>query len=457
MATDQPSNTPDQHMDFDINTDYLQPQKVKKDKDSMATDQPPNTPDKHMDFSINLQPQKVREDKNSMATDSVEDDNVLNLLQDSPKVCSTSPPSEENNQQAYVFCLDESIYDCKKHTGIPQGKAFKLKVYSMSKSSDTDGVMLMDEQFSGAVPLDDLSIESKTIDCQLGETSKTSPQQTCSSSQLSSGINDGKHISKGKHRCKHCGKFFSRKLSVSRHIKNIHSPNPTIYKCELCGKVYKDHANFQQHVNGIHNGVFKYTCKDCGRGYNRLMQYNVHLSTHSGKMLYKCDICSQEFLWKHYLTVHMRQHKGEFPFQCNQCEKKFHSSSRLINHKRTHVKYKELIKTKQCKFCSKKFETKRDVANHERVHTGEKTFCCTTCNRSYASKSALREHEKTHGERDIVCPVCEKTFYKTFVLKEHMKIHTQEMPFMCQFCAKRYRYGSNFRAHERMCAKSHSV
>ncbi|XP_072048333.1 uncharacterized protein [Amphiura filiformis] len=414
------------------NTDYQQEEEVDKD-------------------SLHLHVQPGRE---LVQKEEASETSVINQMQNSQMLGITLP---QCNQEAFIFCLDDSIYECKNHANVSD-KPLKLKIYSMSKSDETDVLVVMNERFSGTIPMECTLSEPETdTTAEPGGSSGIKyPPKYPDTSTPSTTSDEKKQTSKGRHLCEHCGKNFTRKLSVSRHIKNVHSGSQKQYKCHVCDKVYKDYSNFQQHVNGKHKGIFKYTCANCGKGYNRLMQFKVHMSTHTGKMLFKCEICSEEFLWKHYLTVHMRKHRGEFPFQCDQCEKKFHSSSRLVNHKRTHVEFKELIKKKQCVFCNKKFETKRDLDNHERVHTGAKAFSCNLCERAYTSKSALKEHLKTHGERDIACPVCEKTFHKMFVFKEHMKIHTQEMPFMCQFCAKRYRYGSNFRAHEKNCARRHN-
>ena len=353
------------------------------------------------------------------------------------------------NQKALVFCLEESLNECRNNVDFVD-RPFKVKVFALSTTNDSkEGKVsvFMKEVVQGMI----LPTNSVT---DSNESSKQFiPDSDTVSKSPASGLNKNQDLYKSgcNHSCRHCGKLFTRKVSVMRHIQRIHSSTETKLHCQTCSKSYKDRNSYKQHVRTKHNGIFRYTCKECGKGCNRLMDYKVHLSTHTGKKLFKCDICSEEFLWKHYLTVHKRKHAGDFPFHCDKCSAKFHDSSRLIHHKRTHEQCKELFKKHQCKFCKKKFEAKRDVDNHERTHTGDKPFSCTICDKAYTAKSSLKEHMKTHGEKALLCPVCKKGFHKTFILKEHMKVHTEEMPFVCQFCAKRYRYGSNLRVHEKSC------
>jgi len=53
------------------------------------------------------------------------------------------------------------------------------------------------------------------------------------------------------------------------------------------------------------------------------------------------------------------------------------------------------------------------------------------------------------NEKPYECDVCEKRFRQSGSLKIHKRIHTNEKPFECHVCEKRYRSGSGLKYHVR--------
>ncbi|CAN7993053.1 unnamed protein product [Ixodes pacificus] len=86
------------------------------------------------------------------------------------------------------------------------------------------------------------------------------------------------------------------------------------------------------------------------------------------------------------------------------------------------------IKTGQklfrCQVCQRAFARKLFLVNHERIHTGERPFKCSLCEKSYAWKFSLLCHEKVHkGERLYTCDICGKAFVLQSGLSQHRKSH----------------------------------
>ena len=62
----------------------------------------------------------------------------------------------------------------------------------------------------------------------------------------------------------------------------------------------------------------------------------------------------------------------------------------------------------------------------------------------------LQNHMSIHtNEKPYECDVCEKRFRQSGGLKSHMRIHTNEKPYECDVCEKRFTQASNLKRHKR--------
>ncbi|KOX69799.1 Zinc finger protein 76 [Melipona quadrifasciata] len=118
--------------------------------------------------------------------------------------------------------------------------------------------------------------------------------------------------------------------------------------------------------------------------------------------------------------VHERSHTGQRPYRC------------------THPK------------CKKSFSTGYSLKAHLRTHTGEKPYKCPneTCDKSFKTSGDLLKHVRTHtGERPFLCPFngCGRSFTTSNI----RKVHTQQRPFECKICLRRYRQSSTLVMHKR--------
>jgi KRAB domain-containing zinc finger protein len=102
---------------------------------------------------------------------------------------------------------------------------------------------------------------------------------------------------------------------------------------------------------------------------------------------------------------------GENSFRCNTCEKTFPSRKHLYAHKRTHVgPYK-------CEVCPKSYSSKSNLNQHYRTHTG---FICKICDMSFTCFSSLTEHNKFHeGKKHYSCKICDKSFTCSSAFADH--------------------------------------
>ena len=80
----------------------------------------------------------------------------------------------------------------------------------------------------------------------------------------------------------------------------------------------------------------------------------------------------------------------------------------------------------------------------------EKRYKCTVCEKSYARKQYLREHQKAHlFGPEWKCGSCDKTFTHKCILKQHeQQMHaSEEDRILCPQCGKQFRSKPNLKQH----------
>ncbi|XP_041811833.1 uncharacterized protein LOC121619952 [Chelmon rostratus] len=264
------------------------------------------------------------------------------------------------------------------------------------------------------------STETDDSDCDWTQANKT---QSHTDSQKNSEAPDSDVGSSGKERpfpCSYCGKRFSLKGNLNRHIRDHTGERP--FPCTGCDKSFKDSGSLTAHMR-CHTGEQPYSCLFCGKNFSGRGNMTRHMRIHTGEKPFTCSVCSKSFHVKEHLNRHMKYHTGEKPFSCTVCGKGCAQKTDLKKHMRVHTGEKPF----SCPFCGKCCAEKGDLTKHMRVHTGEKPFSCNVCGKSCAQKGSLKIHMRVHtGEKPFSCSVCGKCFTVTGHLKRHMKLHTAD-------------------------------
>ncbi|XP_040909624.1 uncharacterized protein LOC121192125 [Toxotes jaculatrix] len=220
--------------------------------------------------------------------------------------------------------------------------------------------------------------------------------------------------------CSYCGKRFSLKGNLNRHIRDHTGERP--FPCTGCEKSFKDSGSLTAHMR-CHTGEQPYSCLFCGKNFSGRGNMTRHMRIHTGEKPFTCSVCNKSFHVKEHLNRHMKYHTGEKPFSCSVCGKGCAQKTDLKKHMRVHTGEKPF----SCPFCGKCCAEKGDLTKHMRVHTGEKPFSCNICGKSCAQKGSLKIHMRIHtGEKPFSCSVCSKRFTVTGHLKRHMKLHAAD-------------------------------
>lgn len=196
--------------------------------------------------------------------------------------------------------------------------------------------------------------------------------------------------------CNICGKNFTRKDYLRKHLKRHHVSAKQSEKlnCHICGKLV---LRLKRHMKTVHSKNKPFKCTECNQSYQfkcYLVQHvnEKHLGEKRKRVSHLCVLCGKTVNSSTAMVYHMRVHNDENPFRCNFCPKKFNSSA--------HLKV------------------------HERSHTGEKPYKCEMCEKSFSTSNILKKHVRTHtGERPYKCQICGKAFAQSGVLKTHMVVH----------------------------------
>ncbi|XP_051925821.1 gastrula zinc finger protein XlCGF57.1-like [Hippocampus zosterae] len=165
-----------------------------------------------------------------------------------------------------------------------------------------------------------------------------------------------------------------------------------------------------------------FICEFCGKTFTEKAALKRHLKRHTGgrPRVHGCDECGKKFTMSQHLHVHKRIHTGEKPYACRVCGKTFRQVGNLDAHAKIHTGEKAFV----CSLCGKSFRQKISLETHERFHRKDKVFACHACDKSFVQKVDLKRHMLTHsGEKPHVCRICQKRYQEKRSLEAHMKAH----------------------------------
>ena len=135
---------------------------------------------------------------------------------------------------------------------------------------------------------------------------------------------------------------------------------------------YRRDLKWRSHHTFIssYNGTISFQCSECPKTFSRKISLSHHLRRHFPPKI-KCDFCPKMFFFNWDKDQHMNIHTGARPYECKQCPRTFTTNSGLIQHRI----YNHLRPQFDCPFCHKKFSRLITCKKHWRGDKKGKIAC----------------------------------------------------------------------------------
>jgi len=193
-------------------------------------------------------------------------------------------------------------------------------------------------------------------------------------------------------------------------------------------------------------------CQKCGKEMSKALELREHKCLYAYYNPTKCNSCGKILVNRHQMISHsclqtdksnvLRNNTDENrkSFNCSYCEKSFQSKSSLRDHLTSHTGERNF----PCPFCPAKLKTKNNLQTHiaschaDKDTSIAKDYNCTFCPKSFRFKAQLNQHVRSHtNEKPYKCQICGKGFSAKCNLKAHHEVHKEEKSFKCDECGHR--------------------
>ncbi|KFM78706.1 Zinc finger protein 658, partial [Stegodyphus mimosarum] len=192
--------------------------------------------------------------------------------------------------------------------------------------------------------------------------------------------------------------------------------------CEICQKpyVFTNDDSFDVDVK-------PHLCTTCGKSFSLKIQLKRHLLSHVAGAPYICRNCENNSENRDTKSYNLRLTKRPDHY-CHVCNKSFSTKRLLLIHSQEHTQH--IDENYSCDKCEETFVNAFDLKKHSIIHKSKKSiikvvkdsevelYRCNTCDKSFASARHLEKHSITHNKKHV-CNICNKSFVYPKALHNH--------------------------------------
>ncbi|CAI5768505.1 zinc finger protein 397-like isoform X1 [Podarcis lilfordi] len=166
------------------------------------------------------------------------------------------------------------------------------------------------------------------------------------------------------------------------------------------GKPVAEELDFKVSIPqaGQQGAAGRVVCAVCGKSFTRKSTLTRHMKAHTGERLHKCLDCGKKFspaVLERWRPKAKMADTGRKTYECVKCEGGSRPKLSLNGCK----SICERTKRFRCLECGHKSISLSLLLRHQRIHTGEKPYLCPICGRKFRQSAHLVRHEKTHGKK----------------------------------------------------------
>ena len=104
-----------------------------------------------------------------------------------------------------------------------------------------------------------------------------------------------------------------------------------------------------------------------------------------------------------------------------------------------------------CTTCNKSFTSRSNLRQHTQLHTGQFSYYCKPYKKGFNNCSYFKEHVRSHEGLTYQCNYCSKQFASKKNYSYHLSIHTGQYRFTCETCNEGFNNKTRYERHEMNC------